>query len=171
MASIRSGVLAAVTGGTIGVAGDVLMQQLEGQQRIDSARSSRVAAYRAWQAPILDVVWRIFDQRILMKGVGGIAAKVAADQLLLAPLFLSSFFVTQSLFEHRTLVESITRAKETFPAAYWCCVHLVTFGVMPTRYRIAWSSVASVAWTAYMSHCNQQARQREGACIQMNADK
>ena len=46
-------------------------------------------------------------------------------------------------------------------AFYGCGVHLLTFSVIPVRWRVAWTSTASVLWTMYMSMSNESLRREE----------
>jgi hypothetical protein len=77
----------AATAGAIGCVGDVIMQRIEGKalpQEIDGERAGRMSVFRMLQAPIQDVAWQTFDRRILLPGAAGVAAKVAADQILIS---------------------------------------------------------------------------------------
>ena len=69
---------------TIGCAGDVLQQALEGKASLDDfdvARSARLATYRGLQAPVFDVSWSAFDRWFRhLPGAPGVVAKIAADQ-------------------------------------------------------------------------------------------
>ena len=40
-------------------------------------------------------------------------------------------------------------------------VHMLTFSVVPVNYRVAWTSMVSVLWTAYMSCSNEDLRRKE----------
>jgi hypothetical protein len=100
-----------------------------------------------------------------LAGVSAVAFKVAADQALLLPTFTPVFFIFQAVCEGCTIYESIHRAQTTFWLIvtngwkFWIIIHIATFGLIPTRHRIAWSSIASVAWGSYISHENHLKKQ------------
>lgn len=170
----------AITAGTIGCIGDAAIQGYEGgwfvsggsgaSASYDTGRAARLCAYRAFQAPILDVCWTFFDRRIPGAGtISGTVARAAADQCLLMPPFMCTFFYSQALGEGLPHAERCERVRGSFPGAaavcvpYWGTIHLVTFGAVPPRLRIAWTSVAAVGWNAYLSFANQQAVRSERA--------
>jgi hypothetical protein len=133
----------------------------------DWGRSGRMAAFRLPQAPLLAHVWGKFDAWALRLGLVGapaVAFKVGCDQALLNPTVTTAFFTSQGLMEGCSLTEVGDRvAKGFWPTVtaafqYWVFAHAITFGVVPVKYRVAWSSTAAVAWTAYLSHANQGLR-------------
>uniref|UniRef100_A0A7S0JJS2 Uncharacterized protein n=1 Tax=Calcidiscus leptoporus TaxID=127549 RepID=A0A7S0JJS2_9EUKA len=167
----------AATAVVIGAAGDLLMQIFQRQQvavdlqdPLDTARTARLAAYRMFHAPFIDAAWRLLDTRIRIGGVRGVFAKVLADQTLLMPPSLFTFFLSQGVMEGLSVEQSLARAVDSLvPTAtvclpYWGCVHMLTFSVVRSSMRIAWASTAAVGWNAYMSLQNQRAVARERAC-------
>jgi len=109
--------------------------------------------------------------RCSLTGVRAVLFKIAADQLTLMPGFVVLFFVYQALLEGETLSQAVDRTTTAFlPTVvrcgmYYSCVHVVTFGLLPTKYRFAWSSMMAVGWTAYISYANQELikeEQKEG---------
>ena len=158
--------------GGIGIAGDLAMQVLEGAEQpseLSAARSARLAAFRIVQAPILDVAWQQFDRRIVLRSAARtVAAKVAADQLLLMPPFAAAFFFVQGKLEGLSTDECVDRVRRAFVPTvraalpFWGCAHVVTFAVVPSAYRVAWTSLASIGWNAFMSHTNQRASGSDG---------
>jgi len=172
MAGLKRGLAQCTAAASIGIAGDVGMQVLEGRvlKDADVPRALRLAAYRAVQAPIVDRVWQAFDRLILVRGVPGAAAKALADQSLIMPPSLTSFFVSQGLMEGLSWQRSLERAQQSLlPTAqaavpYWFSVHMITFSVVPEHLRIVWASLCATLWNVYMSHANAQARLRQGRC-------
>ena len=90
-----------------------------------------------------------------------------ADQLLIAPPSLVAFFYCQSRLEGTGHEQSKERSMKAFVPTYrtglvfWCCVHTITFGVINPRYRIAWASLCSVGWNAFMSNANKKASEAQ----------
>lgn len=160
------------TAGCIGAGGDIMMQEIESpgvvtQADLDSPRTARIVAYRVAQAPLLDLFWKRFDAwatALKLSGGRGVIFKVACDQSLCSPFFLTMFYVSQGLLEGRSLAEACQRTRAAaWPTwlsgfKFYGCVHIVTFAFVPIRYRIAWNSCAAVFWTAYLSHTNQTLR-------------
>jgi hypothetical protein len=113
----------------------------------------------------LDLIYQGFEKYITIAGPLGVAAKVAADQTLIAPWSLLAFFYCQSKLEGRSEDSSRSRATTmlipTYKAClpFWCVVHTITFGLIPSQHRIAWASLASVGWNAFLSNANQTAKQ------------
>ena len=152
---------------TIGCAGDVLQQALEGKASLDDfdvARSARLATYRGLQAPVFDVSWAAFDRWFRhLPGAPGVAAKIVADQILLMPPFVAAFFLSQGAMEGLSFDACVERTRAGFwPTAcascpFWCTMHLITFSVVPPYYRIPWTSFVSVVWNAVVSRQNQLA--------------
>lgn len=167
------------TAGAIGVVGDVSTQLYEHRERganfeFDGARSAQLAVYRCAQAPVVDACWRGFD--VLVTHVSrtiiavpsplAVVAKVALDQALLMPPFVSLFFLSQGYLEGKSLEECRARLRSEFiPTAktaipFWCAAHCVTFS-LPAAWRIAWASTAAVGWNAILSYRNSRAKLRE----------
>ena len=83
------------------------------------------------------------------------------------PGFTLSFFMYQALLEGETLTAAFERTTTGFwptvriCAPFYMCAHVVTFGVVPPHYRIAWASSAAVLWTAFLSYSNQELKDAE----------
>ena len=148
----------------IGTAGDTLQQTLEGKRELDVERSARIAIFRGCQAPFIDLTWTAFDRWFrAVPGVPGILLKVLADQCLIMPVSVTSFFAAMGAMEGLDASACAERAQRGFvPAAsfavpFWSCAHVITFGVVPPLWRVTWTSTVAVLWSAFMSRANQQA--------------
>ncbi|KAJ1452076.1 hypothetical protein M885DRAFT_528119 [Pelagophyceae sp. CCMP2097] len=170
----------ALTAGAIASTGDLLIQFYESDKQSlapDLERTARVASFRCLHAPIIEICWRFFDAKIGLAGTFvGVAGRIASDQLLLAPPSIACFYVSQGLMEGTGLEASVARAQESFWPSYsvclpfWSAVHVITFSVVPVPLRMAWASVCSVGWNAFISHANHAAgerqRRRRGAALE-----
>ncbi|CAK0885460.1 unnamed protein product [Prorocentrum cordatum] len=171
MASLKRGLAQCTAAASIGIAGDVGMQMLEGSALLgaDVPRALRLAAYRAVQAPVVDRIWQAFDRLILVKGLPGAAAKALADQCLIMPPSLTSFFVSQGLMEGLSCLQSLERAQQSLlPAAqaavpYWLSVHMITFSVVPEHLRIVWASLCATLWNVLYASPTHVACERPGS--------
>jgi hypothetical protein len=109
------------TAGSIGALGDALVQRYERPgmtlAEYDHQRSLRLVAYRVPHAPVVDAIWRRFDQyAIALKLVGGraVAFKVVADQVCCNPLFTVLFFLSQSALEGLSFNQACERTRQGF---------------------------------------------------------
>eukprot|EP00929_Paragymnodinium_shiwhaense_P007626 TRINITY_DN111536_c0_g1_i1.p1 TRINITY_DN111536_c0_g1~~TRINITY_DN111536_c0_g1_i1.p1 ORF type:complete len:198 (-),score=34.10 TRINITY_DN111536_c0_g1_i1:356-949(-) len=157
----------AATAGVIGCVGDLLMQHREGVESFDPYRTGRLAIFRVFQAPWVDAMWRMFDRVVPFKGPLGVATKVVADQTLIMPPSMLTFFFSMGVMEGLEVQEAAARSLASFPSTaqaslpYWCTIHSVTFSVIPPNWRIAWAATCAVAWNAFISGQNQKARTTE----------
>ena len=105
--------------------------------------------------------------RMSLTGARAAAFKIAADQTTLMPFFVVVFFIFQAKLEGLSMEKAIQRTSTAFwptvvlCAPYYCTVHTVTFGFLPVKHRLAWSSLCAVGWTAYISYANQKLREEE----------
>lgn len=73
--------------------GDLLQQQIEGSEKIDWKRTSRMATLGFCMGPI-NHSWYVFlDRVILGQGIKMVGKKVLADQLVMAPICCSLFYI------------------------------------------------------------------------------
>ena len=150
-----------VTVGALGVAGDALMQQLEGCDKIDKERIARFAAFQmVFRAPYYTMWYRMLELAVpAYPPARAIALKTAADLLISTPFQHAVFFSAQAVMEGRS-DEALTRCVETLPRsvptswAFWGPTQLITFGMVPQHLRVAFVNTVSVAWNAILSGFN-----------------
>lgn len=152
--------------------GDAGMQLAEGRklQSLDVNRAARLCAFRMAHAPVVDFIWKCFDRKIVVGALGTSVAvrKALTHQALIMPPSVGLFFISQALLEGLSWQESLERVRESIlplmqvSLPYGFSVHCITFSLIPEHLRIVWASTCAVAWTAYMSHANEEAKKREG---------
>lgn len=71
--------------------GDVCQQRIEGRERHDWVRTSRMAVLGFFLGPVNHAWYTVLDKFLPAATIGVVAKKVLLDQLLMAP-FCSSFF-------------------------------------------------------------------------------
>lgn len=78
---------------TLYVAGDLIQQHIEGSKEIDWNRTLRMATLGLCMGPLNHGWYKVLDRT--MKGVSGriVFKKVLADQLVMAPICCSFFYV------------------------------------------------------------------------------
>lgn len=150
----------AITAGVLVGLGDALAQVLTGTPMgdLDLPRVFRFAAFGAvLQGPAGHVWYNILERVIRLPGLAGIAGKVAADQLLFAPVFTSIFFGYLCLAEGGQLgdVQEAVASKlpSTLVASWkvWPLAHIINFGVIPLGLRVLYVNAVSTAWIAFLS--------------------
>lgn len=146
-----------------GILGDALAQTTTGLP-FDVARNLRLAAFGlVFGGPAGHAWHRALDARILPRAptsLAAVAAKLAADQLLFAPV------ATALLFAFLKVAEGDPAAALPFVAANWwrtlkanwClwpAANLVAFAAIPADLRILYANAVGVLWCCYVSiACN-----------------
>lgn len=137
----------------------------DGQAEINNARTARLAAFRAFQGPLMEAAWRAFDVRYaILSPARQVAAKVVSDQILLMPPFTFLFFCSQAILDGSW---NLSRAWRAFPESlsfqwpFWCVMHTLTFGFIPPTFRVVWFSAAAVFANGYLSFLNEKSAQEE----------
>ncbi|KAJ1798023.1 hypothetical protein LPJ59_002769 [Coemansia sp. RSA 2399] len=168
----------AVTNGTLGGVGDLLAQFIEYRNSKTTNRFSwnykrtlRFVAWGAVCAPVFHKWYLFLNNRFplpTMKETGkrayvtAVAQRVATDQGIYAPLGIAAFFIAMNYMEGKDWASARTRLSNyywpTLAANYavWPAVQAVNFGIVPTIYRVPFSSIVSIFWNAYISWANAQ---------------
>jgi protein Mpv17 len=167
----------ALTGACLTAFGDVVAQVAQvtagrrnGEERhtYDVARTTRFFCYGLAISPVMGR-WNAFLERRfpLRRSTGKISFKalskrVAADQLIMAPIGLGLFLSSMGIMEAR----SPRQIRERFSALYqtalvanwkvWPMAQLVNFRYMPLPYRVPFSQTCGVFWTLYLSILNSE---------------
>jgi protein Mpv17 len=168
----------AITGGCLSAAGDVVAQLAQnamgGKDRedrplFDWERTTRFFCYGLAMSPIMGR-WNIFLERRFPScsaqmgklSIKSLSKRVAADQLIMAPLGLGLFISAMGLMEGR----SPRQVEERFQDLYgplllanwkvWPLAQLVNFRYMPLPYRVPFSQTVGVFWTLYLSIVNSE---------------
>lgn len=85
-----------------------------------------------------------------------IAAKIALDQLAYTPVIMAAFFCGQKVLEGEPEAIEETLRDKLWPTllagwSIWPFAHVLNFALVPTRQRILFINVVSVAWVAVLS--------------------
>ncbi|KAJ1920373.1 hypothetical protein H4219_001348 [Mycoemilia scoparia] len=95
--------------------------------------------------------------RLVAAAVG---KRVAADQIIYAPIGLVAFFGAMTAMETKGLEEFQEKMKEKYVStlianyAVWPAVQTINFTIVPTIFRVPFVSVVSVFWNALLSWIN-----------------
>ncbi|GJE87794.1 Mpv17/PMP22 family protein [Phanerochaete sordida] len=178
----------AITNGVMGAFSDVVAQVTQrviqpprhedDRQRFDFARTARFFAFGLGMGPIIGR-WNLFLERnfpLRMPSFGGrqgnvslkaLGKRVAADQILMAPVGLALFLGSMGVMEGR----DGRHIREKFQDLYkpllitnwqvWPTVQLINFRFMPLPYRVPFQSTAGIFWTLYLSIANSKENSEE----------
>ncbi|KAF7732139.1 Protein required for ethanol metabolism [Apophysomyces ossiformis] len=147
--------------------GDVIAQQLaekKGWQEHDMGRTLRMAGFGGVVAgPVLSTWYRFLELNIKASTpFKTLAAKVAMDQCIFAPVFIGTFFSVQGLFEGKSVNEIRSKLENGYTTALmsnyklWPAVQFFNFYFTPLNYRLMVSNLVSLGWNAYLSLVNQK---------------
>ena len=181
-------VVQAVTAGCIASVGDLICQTKEGHRfnwwlkmfgnrEADSSnyplkagydwmRTGRLAAFRLFIfGPCYSIWLRHLHRNVSFPSKWRtVTTQIILDQFLMAPPFLSGFFMFMSLSEGNSLDQSVERTKSTlWPTVkvnwcFWIPVQLINFGFVPKGLQVAFVSTIQVGWNAWLSGVNNDAR-------------
>jgi len=154
------------TMGLFAVMGDVVMQHLEGNgDAYDFERTARFALFRVGYSAPFYTVWYALLARVVPPVPVARAAvlKAALDNAVATPAQHVALFACQAAWEgqaHEAVARCMGTLPRSLPAswAFWVPVQLVTFGVVPAEFRVAWINTVSLGWNAILSGFNQRAR-------------
>lgn len=86
----------------------------------------------------------------------GALARLAADQLLFAPAFVSTFFAALLTLEGRP-GDAVAKIKADLPSALkanwslWVPANFVNFRFVPPVLQVAFANVVALGWNTYLS--------------------
>jgi len=165
----------ALTGGVLNAFGDIVAQvsqnalSEDNQDRPgwDAVRTLRFFCFGFGISPLLGR-WNVFlerkfplcrrrSHRVSFKAL---SKRVAADQLIMAPLGLALFVGSMGAMERRNVAEIRERYADMYTTALltnwkvWPVAQLMNFRYMPLPYRIPFQSTCGVFWTLYLSLLN-----------------
>ncbi|KAH7911230.1 hypothetical protein BJ138DRAFT_1151172 [Hygrophoropsis aurantiaca] len=173
----------ALTGGTLNALGDVIAQisqnivtkEHERRPGWDAARTLRFFCFGFGLSPLLGR-WNLFLERRFPLRVrrgqgkvsfGALSKRVAADQLLMAPLGLVFFVGSMGIMEGRNLRQIRQKYADIYAPALlanwraWPLAQFVNFRYMPLPYRIPFQSACGAFWTLYLSLLNSTEDQKQ----------
>ncbi|WRT69866.1 uncharacterized protein IL334_006857 [Kwoniella shivajii] len=128
-------------------------------------RTLRFAIYGMAMGPLIGRWMRVLERSIPVKmgskGAGlGLAKRVAADQLLMAPFGLCLFITSMGVMEGRNFDGIQDKFSDMFYPALianwkvWPLIQTINFKLMPIQYRVPFQSTCGIAWTLYLSLLN-----------------
>ncbi|KAJ7275262.1 hypothetical protein B0H12DRAFT_1086469 [Mycena haematopus] len=166
----------AVTGGCLNALGDVVAQVSHNilrkphdeRKSYDPLRTLRFFVFGASISPFLGR-WNTFlERQFPLRALNGngkvspkaLAKRVAADQIVMAPIGLVAFIGTMGVLEGRTRTQISQKYSDLFMPtirtnwSVWPVLQFVNFRYMPLAYRVPFQSTCGVFWTLYLSTVN-----------------
>nr|XP_019009509.1 uncharacterized protein I206_06158 [Kwoniella pini CBS 10737]OCF48290.1 hypothetical protein I206_06158 [Kwoniella pini CBS 10737] len=131
----------------------------------DPERTLRFAIYGMAMGPLIGRWMRVLERSIPVKigtqGAGlGLAKRVAADQLIMAPFGLTLFITSMGIMEGRDWQGISDKFSDMYMPALianwkvWPLIQTINFKLMPIQYRVPFQSTCGIAWTLYLSLLN-----------------
>lgn len=153
--------------------GDLAAQTLTapktGQRGVDWKRTANMAAFGfCFQGPVGHVWYNMLDRTILPTNPASplaVVSKVAADQLLMAPIGMVCFYAWSTIFTHGLAALGTVwprRVRETLPVAtraawtFWPLAHTINFRFIPTEQRMLYINLVAIGWNAIFSYVSNR---------------
>ena len=159
----------AATSMTVFAAASALSQRLEGggEGEVDPLVVARMVCFAGLiDAPLQHTWHNVLEAALPGAAPATVVGKIAADQLTMAPLGLSTFLVAMSLLSGGTLADGTDKVsselKRIFKvhASFWCVAHTVTFGLVPLEYRVGWAAAVNLVYVTILSMLTQEASKK-----------
>ncbi|PCH33428.1 hypothetical protein WOLCODRAFT_64036 [Wolfiporia cocos MD-104 SS10] len=179
----------AITNGALNALGDIVAQLTEKfvgrascmsrRWEYDVPRTVRFFTFGVGMGPLIGR-WNFFLERYLplrFQGSGppgsgrvsirALSKRVAADQLIMAPIGLALFIGSMGVMEGRDGPHIRRKYSDMFAPALvtnwqvWPIAQLVNFRFMPLAYRVPFQSSCGVFWTLYLSILNSREAQEQ----------
>ena len=135
------------------------------QWQLDRMRTLRTCSWRAviW-APVAHYFWLALEvyvsPAVAHLGLTGTFIKILLDFATVAPPLVYSFLCWSKFWETCDVDLAIQHANAKawstlLPVyCYWAPLHVMTYGFVPLRHRIAWVSICSIGFGSLLSYCN-----------------
>ncbi|KAG2451313.1 hypothetical protein HYH02_003919 [Chlamydomonas schloesseri] len=160
---------AAVTSGTLSGLGDLLAQALISQNAAregkpapayDPMRTLRMFGYGfTWYGPCQYYWYNLLDFLMPVKTTANFLSKVAANQLILAPITLTSVFGFNLALTGKADLIGDKIKNDLWPTMqngwkFWIPAASINFYAVPLKYQVLYMSACGVLWTAYLSYAS-----------------
>ncbi|XP_055912206.1 mpv17-like protein 2 [Eupeodes corollae] len=146
---------------SLSTTGDVIEQQYEkysGElEKWDKRRSMNMGLSGVSVGVICHYWYKFLDRRMPGRGLRTVVQKIALDQFICSPVYISAFFVTLGVLEKKTRQEVWEEMKEKAWKLYaaewaiWPPAQFVNFYWLPTKYRVFYDNIISLGYDIYAS--------------------
>jgi hypothetical protein len=145
----------------LSIAGDVAAQTVgEGKSlgELDAARTARFGALGAGLVgPALHAWYGALAAALPSQTTASALARLAADQLAFAPVFLSAFIASLGALEGAPAGECVSRVREGLKPtllanwSLWVPANFLNFRLVPPALQVGFANVVALAWNTYLS--------------------
>jgi len=180
----------AVTGGVLNAFGDFVAQASQNvfgveehdrHRGYDFARTARFFCFGVGISPLIGR-WNVFlERRFPLRAIGGtgqvsakaLAKRVAADQIVMAPIGLALFLGSMGVMEGGDSKHIKQKYTDLYSTALltnwkvWPFAQFVNFRYMPLPYRVPFQSTCGIFWTLYLSILNSNEQDKEKHAVEM----
>ncbi|KAN0059839.1 Protein required for ethanol metabolism [Thecaphora frezii] len=150
-----------VSGGILFATGDIIAQQLLEKRgtRHDPWRTFRLGLYGGAIFSPIAATWfgKVLERVQLKSNVANIAAKVALDQTVAAPVMTGLFFTATTIMAGGSVEDARRKLKESWWTtlktgwAVWVPVQAVNMAIVPPSQRLLFVNVVSIFWNTFLS--------------------
>ncbi|KAJ0178170.1 hypothetical protein K1T71_005993 [Dendrolimus kikuchii] len=128
---------------------------------IDYASAARIVSIGSTVYPPTLYFWyKFLDKKFVGTAVKTVMTKVAADQLIMTPILLATFYTLLGVLERKEDVFEELREKywKTFIAnqAFWIPGQTINFFFMPSHLRVVYVASASFIWINVLCFIKRQ---------------
>lgn len=160
---------AALTSGSLSATGDLLAQALQAKDArsrgaepapYDPSRTLRMFGFGlCFYGPYQYYWYNLLDHLMPIKTTATFLAKVASNQLLLAPVTLTAVFswnlaLTQQADGIAAKIQTDLLPTMVNGWKFWVPAASVNFYAVPLQYQVLYMSACGVLWTAYLSYAS-----------------
>ncbi|KAL5414292.1 Protein required for ethanol metabolism [Paraphaeosphaeria minitans] len=166
-----------ITTAVLFATGDVIAQQAVERKGLDKhelARTGRMFAYGGIIFGPVATKWYTFlANRVSLSTTNRtIAARVAADQFVFAPINMTCFLSSMAYFEGSSVKDKLNKAwvpGMTNNFLLWPWVQAVNFKFVPLEHRVLVVNFVALGWNCYLSYLNSSGSAEEGTVDKIEA--
>ena len=149
-----------ITGFTLG-AGDVIAQQLDNEKKYNAERTLKMTAFGFFAVGPAVVTWmNILDKVRVANFYTTLGIRLALDQIVWTPIFLTGFLTGMSVLEGHTFGQAKKKLENKFfdtikaSWAVWIPVQSINLSLVPVTHRPVVIQVVALGWNTFLSFIN-----------------
>lgn len=151
---------------SLSLTGDALQQYYEITQdenrQMDKERSFRMTAAGISVGTVCHYWYNFLDKKFPERTLKVVLKKVALDQLVCSPLYITVFFVTTCALEKTTVQEFKNELLHKWWRLYlaewiiWPPAQVINFCFLPTKFRVLYDNIISLGCDVYTSYVKNE---------------
>lgn len=108
--------------------------------------------------PAASTWFKFLQRNVVLKNKNAeMLARVACDQLIFAPVFISVFLSSMAVLEGSSPRDKLQKSYTTALTTNWMIwpfVQMVNFKFIPLHHRLLFVNTVSIGWNSYLSYLN-----------------